>query len=103
MKKYFLSALILIPSLVYAHQRTKDGVTEFAKWKCTKYNFYAYTDQERDAYISANSVSSNTLKTSDFVNVSPSQAEVDAANQRKEPTYKRIEDLEARIKALESR
>lgn len=95
--KLTLISVLLLTGVASAEVFMKrvDDVTAYAKWKCKKYDFYAFTDQERDDFITKNSKSSNTLTVSDFTDIS-----VGVPIVQPKVTY---DDLVAQVKDLEAR
>jgi hypothetical protein len=104
--KYLSFALIFLLCGVSGAEviiRKTDGAKEYAKWKCTKNGFIAYTDQERDQYISKVSKGSAPLTTSDFDSISPSKEERDDDAVKSKSLDEVIKDLVRRIETLEAK
>lgn len=106
MKKLIaLFILLAVYGSLYAEiiVRNKDGAREYAKWRCTKTGFVAYSDQERDAYIASVSKGTSTLTTSDFANITPQKSETDAHEAKAKTTEELLADLIKRVEALEAK
>lgn len=104
--KYISFALIFLLCGVSGAEviiRKADGAKEYAKWKCTKNGFVAYSDQERDQYIAKVSKGSAPLTTSDFDSISPTKEERDEDSVKSKSLDEVIKDLVRRIETLEAK